>query len=948
MMLNDERSGDRIALILESDLQYNNKGLHVEVRVKDKSESKVHVVKLNSTLHRLLDNNDLDCKLFLAYLHALTSHCLPDPATLHTGTEQAFTILRSKAVESFSQLSQANVNMLGKIAQLSPGRLFYPGGKRVMQSVKWDQGLPVLSQHDDLLTVVAGLFRQSEASKIFHPEIELQITRRKDIKDHLQARASMRASVFHVSGFGAENHNKSHDLIYNSRDQEKNRFAIMALLCTISFSKNAQMDQLQLLAMCAKSRQLALVQAPSAASFSPDRGRLVSGSMLETILNRYLLTSHETPEWNIARQENEKRKDYDRRRESAWKQSKNEMVRRVVNSLKSQWPCATPVNPQVTDVSKYILIDNAMPLIKDEFNARYHNSLLYDYLVQLLQALERLPISKLGLPASLQPIPTAEVSNSSCISEADLFLVPAPPLPCKPVTLLASDDQCTRSTDTAKEPRLKALIEKMTLRRTTGKKMTNPSWQQLSTHLEGCKRHVEGLYQTILGALTSSTKAKAAYDVSHSPRVSPVLLLKQLSYDRWPRLSHDWQKSIVKYGLAITALQRAARLVKLAGSGRSEDVASELMNVGHVNWDPFQFPETLLIEAESRIMVRQVQEQIAREMRRPSSGRNAVMQLNMGEGKSSVIVPIVAAHLADGSQLVRVIVAKSQSKQMAQILISKLGGLVNRRVYYLPMLWHSSQVARTWTPSRLHLHNACHKATLISGRQDVAQSAIASQSFLDSHSRDIVDESDENFSPRFELIYTMGTQRLIEASPGRWQLIEQVLEFVRRTIPAVAEHLPPSTIEMVPGVSGAFPRTRVLQEDAGNYFVKILAAKICSDEINLVKKSAVRWTETNRPQLLLLRGLLADGVLLFLLSQKRWRVNYGLADRTPATKVAVPFRAKDTPALYSEFSHPDVVIALTLLSYYYKGLDNAELFAAFAHLTNSDQAEITYQEWVGD
>jgi hypothetical protein len=60
------------------------------------------------------------------------------------------------------------------------------------------------------------------------------------------------------------------------------------------------------------------------------------------------------------------------------------------------------------------------------------------------------------------------------------------------------------------------------------------------------------------------------------------------------------------------------------------------------------------------------------------------MQLNMGEGKSSVIVPIVAAALADGSRLVRVIVAKPQSRQMLEMLISKLGGLLDRRVYHMP------------------------------------------------------------------------------------------------------------------------------------------------------------------------------------------------------------------------------------------------------------------------
>lgn len=60
------------------------------------------------------------------------------------------------------------------------------------------------------------------------------------------------------------------------------------------------------------------------------------------------------------------------------------------------------------------------------------------------------------------------------------------------------------------------------------------------------------------------------------------------------------------------------------------------------------------------------------------------MQLNMGEGKSSVIVPLVAINLANGDRLVCIVVAKPQSKQMRHTLIAKLGGLVNRRVFYLP------------------------------------------------------------------------------------------------------------------------------------------------------------------------------------------------------------------------------------------------------------------------
>ena len=68
----------------------------------------------------------------------------------------------------------------------------------------------------------------------------------------------------------------------------------------------------------------------------------------------------------------------------------------------------------------------------------------------------------------------------------------------------------------------------------------------------------------------------------------------------------------------------------------------------------------------------------------PRSGENTVMQVNMGEGKSSVIIPIAAAALADGKQLVRVVVPKALMVQMFDLLVARLGGLANRPIYHLP------------------------------------------------------------------------------------------------------------------------------------------------------------------------------------------------------------------------------------------------------------------------
>lgn len=75
---------------------------------------------------------------------------------------------------------------------------------------------------------------------------------------------------------------------------------------------------------------------------------------------------------------------------------------------------------------------------------------------------------------------------------------------------------------------------------------------------------------------------------------------------------------------------------------------------------------------------------MATSMIAPPNHQNSIMQLCMGEGKTSVIVPIVAAFLANKSKLVRVVVLKPLSGQMFQTLVQKLGGLVNRRIFFMP------------------------------------------------------------------------------------------------------------------------------------------------------------------------------------------------------------------------------------------------------------------------
>jgi hypothetical protein len=137
-----------------------------------------------------------------------------------------------------------------------------------------------------------------------------------------------------------------------------------------------------------------------------------------------------------------------------------------------------------------------------------------------------------------------------------------------------------------------------------------------------------------------------AVKIGQSPRVSPIFWLRQLNRDRFDTLTEAWKVVVIQYGLSLTQLQRARRL--LAVSLHPHEFAEELYNRGHQNWKPMEFPETLLLEAESGLLVREVQEEIAKRMRCPPKQANSVMQFNMGKGKSSVVIPTIAAYLAQG------------------------------------------------------------------------------------------------------------------------------------------------------------------------------------------------------------------------------------------------------------------------------------------------------------
>ncbi|KAK7031583.1 hypothetical protein R3P38DRAFT_3507220, partial [Favolaschia claudopus] len=472
------------------------------------------------------------------------------------------------------------------------------------------------------------------------------------------------------------------------------------------------------------------------------------------------------------------------------------------------------------------------------------------------------------------------------------------------------------------------------------------------------------------------------------PSFGPQSLLRKLSLEQRNMLSDSWKLALCRYAEDLAIWQQHQRITVQRGLGLAEESLKEVEAVGGQEWDANVYPDWLLVQLDADLHIRPVQAVIAQQMISPASGQNALMQLNMGEGKSSVIVPIISSALADGQQLVRVIVLKPLAAQMFQLLKQRITNLVNRRLFYFPfnrdidldaakiqqifsLFKQCAQTGGILLCQPEHILSfqlmGLHAFSKSESKQETYRLREA-QNWLNSTARDILDESDEILNVRYQLIYTIGTSTAPDGRPWRWQITQAVFTLLE----TVAKHRPEGLEIGATTQPCQFPIIRIITLIGTNNLLGSLIQEIVFEdrlqewisfqnystkekEIVLEFLQKINISTVNAQilqdksgehfaQLLLLRGLFAHGILNLSLHQKRWRVDYGLDPSR--TMLAVPYRAKDSPALRAEFGHPDMIIVLTCLSYYYGGLTDEQLDTSFRLLLGSDNPETQYEYWI--
>ena len=188
----------RRVIIPEGDVSFRTDGDFAKVSITTDAGEHVrwHEYTIDTNLGCLTSNSSLSSKLYQCYLHALTSHCLPDPLLGHTGTEEALYILRSAGCRSFQRLAFHETSLLKLIRGLSPERVF---DLWTTSNVKWND-LPALSQHHDFFLAVRTIFYHADALEGLYDQPRATCFADRYFSQLLLNRVASRNKLYYPSG----------------------------------------------------------------------------------------------------------------------------------------------------------------------------------------------------------------------------------------------------------------------------------------------------------------------------------------------------------------------------------------------------------------------------------------------------------------------------------------------------------------------------------------------------------------------------------------------------------------------------------------------------------------------------------------------------------------------------------------------------------------------------
>ena len=242
----------------------------------------------------------------------------------------------------------------------------------------------------------------------------------------------------------------------------------------------------------------------------------------------------------------------------------------------------------------------------------------------------------------------------------------------------------------------------------------------------------------------------------------------------------------------------------LQTSGGSEDLTRELQNLGR-SWSVEEHPEWLVFEVEQRLQIRHVQYVIAQFL---MDNPGTTTQLNMGEGKTRIIIPMLLLSLAGPDRLTRLHFLSPLLGEAYDYLHCVItASLICRPMWLIPFdrdVNMSLDDVKTLRYSLLRCMSAL--GGLCIAPEHRLSLKLKSQELWEAHQEayqpiqtelaliealpwyDIIDECDEMLRQKYQLIYALGKQISLPQAKERWVAIQAVLK-VLQTHPGVANLL---------------------------------------------------------------------------------------------------------------------------------------------------------------
>jgi hypothetical protein len=796
---------------------------------------------------------------------------------------------------------------------------------------------------------------------------------------------------------------------------QETKYKMLFLLATISFKEDIDVCAIQTLIAFCVFQDLKKIDLPSWPSYTQFRpGFTPKTQYLKRILGSCVLP-FATSELQISLTQRE-RKAVDSARKSHEVKAVQDLDS-LAKFMCAQWPCALPDLKQFS--TSTLDLDAALSAVGMEWHAMFQNHEFEEHLRQVQDVLDRhrttppvrAPmklVNSLGAPPPRGfPSVQFDLLNKEGPSTTGHFHKPTSGLSSwlAPARPQHSDQDITELRQIVAElPISKSIVRQeyiqwllhsiATLEGFRSRSESQRSLLDLA-QLDMLVAEAKDTVDLQMGRLVRATKKDEPGAIWLEaaglwPTTSRGTVLETLRSTGHVIMTSSMRTAVTRLGLTITHLQRLLRIQDAYRRGKAQQLDDELKNLGHTNWDPEKYSDWLLLEIDTNILIRPVQADVAFQIISPASGSNSVLQLNMGQGKTSTIIPLVASVLANGKSLCRVVVPKALLLQTAQLLQSRLGGLLGRELRHVPFSRRTPYTA-DHLQAYAEIHGSILKCSgviialpehlmsfmlsgqqrLLDGKIEEATRMIKVQRWLSRNSRDVFDESDFTMAVKTQLIYPSGPQVTVNGGNYRWETIQTVLRLVFSHLD-VLERSYESSIQVVRRQTGGFPFIYFLRTDVQHALMQQIVADICSGRTHLLnienfsalERQAIRAfiTEAN-PQnaavkcvseihknspadgyvIYLLRGLLVHRILILTLS-RRWNVQYGLHPlRDP---VSVPFLGKGIASNLAEWGHVDVSLLFTCLSFYYQGLAPAQLKQSLEQILKSDDPAREYEQWI--